>query len=281
MRALVVFALKVLTTVASADRPRAIPLAREPARMLTGHVALRLAAPMVPLDASTAAFDWGATRFTLTVAIGAPDGDLRDRIAHDRELGIARVERLAIVHAGIAYGAAPSLPRIDDGRALVYVAYRAAADGSVGAVRFYVSASDLDEAAEWSVLARRIAMTLEVYAGSPPLRGPPPMPRPPLLVGGWKVSWDNNHQHLTAPHGACDVVDGELDVHPTAPTDATHLDGELRGETMYWNVWVDNAGHHAEAMVGAALRGQIHAQCLAATSYSLAALRAVVEQLWR
>jgi hypothetical protein len=87
-----------------------------------------------------------------------------ERIVTDHELGIAPVERLPLARAGITYGAAPSCPRVVRDRALVYVAYRSAPDGTLGVVRFYVSVAGLDDARRWSALARAIATTLDVRA---------------------------------------------------------------------------------------------------------------------
>ena len=55
----------------------------------------------------------------------------------------------------------------------------------------------------------------------------------------------------------------------------------MRGVTMYWSVWSDRAGHHAETMIGAARQGQVHVQCHARSAADLAKQREAIEGAWR
>jgi hypothetical protein len=48
---------------------------------------------------------------------------------------------------------------------------------------------------------------------------------------------------------------------------------------MYWSVWSDRAGAHAEAIVGAARWGFVHVTCAASTQRELEQQRSVAEQL--
>jgi hypothetical protein len=269
---------------AGAETPRMIRLEPGRTRLLDGRATVRLAEAMLVVGADTAVLDWGATRFTLVA-------EQRPALAEDREESIvcdlgraAGVEHVPLVRNGLGYGAAPVMPRLASDRALVYLACRTAPDGVIGVLRFYVSAAGVDEVSDWAVLARAIAATLDVRPDRSPPLDPPPVPRerlPPALPRGWRVWWEGSHQHVESPHGVCDVHDSELDARAAAPEAASHVHGELRGNDVYWSVWSDRTGQHAETMVGAAHRGQVHVQRRAATATELSRQRTAIERLWR
>lgn len=101
-------------------------------------------------DDDAAVLDWGATRFTLAMVVKPGRGeDPRVWIAADRELGTARVERLATARSGVAYGATPSVPRLRNDRALVYLACGLGPEVTVEILRFYVSRGGIDDARVW------------------------------------------------------------------------------------------------------------------------------------
>ena len=276
----------VLAGGASAENPRTVALARDRAAMLDGRATARLAEGMAVLSSqASAVLDWGATRFAMVPSIGpGPGPDLRDLVASDRELGSARPERLPSDGPGGAFGAAPNLPRLENGRALVYVAYLSAPEKAVAVFRFYVSEDGIDDARAWATLARAIAATIKVRV-APSSQWPhlaaaakPPHVR---LPAGWSVTSNGASQRVVSDRGTCDVHDGELDARPTAPGRASHVAGKMRGVAMYWSVWSDRAGHHAETMVGAARLGQVHVRCHARGAAELARQRDVVEALWQ
>jgi hypothetical protein len=244
----------VLSTTSSAG-----PIART--RFLGGHVSLRLLEGMVANDDSAVL---PAAHFTLVAMVDAPlDGeDPRGRIASDRELVGTRIERISTVRSGPAYAAAPALPRRDGGRVLVYAVQAVTPDGIVVVLRFYIDGDEIDEARFWAGRASAIAATLELHP-EPSL--PDRVIDPPPPVG---------------PHGACDVRDHALDVTPQAPPDAKHVPGDFRGDLVFWGVWSDRFGHHAELIVGATGWGRLHARCTADSAAELARLRAEVEALW-
>lgn len=279
------FVVAVLAANASADSPRGIALASEHTELLGGHVRLRLAEGMVVIDDNAAVLEWGASRFAVEcTALSAGAGDMRELLARDRELGSARVERLAIVRAGAAYGATPSLVHLAHDRALAYEAVVSAPNAAVAMLRFYVSADGIDDARAWTTVARAISATLDVRGDrSPPPQPPPVVATPQLaeLPHGWTMVSKSNTHRIFARRGTCDVLDGELDARAIAPASAKYDIGLLRGETVYWSLWTDRGGYHAETLIGAAHAGQLHARCTASNAADLAKQREIVEAMWR
>jgi hypothetical protein len=263
--------LGIIAGGAAADTPRSVLLAPERTSLLDGHVTLRLVEGMaVSDDDRVAVLDWGGTEFELVASMTREgSGDSRELLAADRELGSARVEKLAPARSGAAYGGAPVMPRLSNERALVYVAAAAGPHGYTLVLRFYVSADGLDDAPAWTGIARAVASTLEVRVGAAPMRPAPPAPLP--------RSQGPAPRHISTRYGGCDIVDGELDTHPVAPSEVTYEPGRFRGDLAYWSVWSDRAGQHAETIFGAAHRGQVHVICHAGSSAELASQRAMVE----
>jgi hypothetical protein len=275
-----------LSASASAESPRTVGLAREHSMMLDGRATVQLAQGMAGLgDQPTAVLDWDATRFVLVASIEPGRGpDVRDLIAGDRELGSAKLERLTSVGHGIAYGAAPNMPRLENDRALVYVAYLPESEEAVLIFRFYVSEDGIDDARAWGSVARSIAATIKIrLVKSSHLPAVPPTiePRRVRLPAGWTVTSGGGLQHMVSDHGTCDVRDRELDARPTAPESASHVAGRIHEVPLYWSLWSDPAGYHAETMVGAERQGQIHVQCHARRAAEVTLQRSVIEALWR
>ena len=233
-------------------------------------------------NSEAAVLDWGAVKFTLVA--GSADmprsTDVRERIVADRELGCARVERLAFLRANVTYGAAPIVPHGTGDRALVYAAYAATVKGQVAVLRFYVE-GESDAPQAWAPTARAIAMTFDLR--DEPTHAAPhrSYDSPPSLPTGWNWAREGARRRLSSHDGGCEIVDSELDPRPIAPGAAVHVPGRVRNDDMYWSVWADHAGAYAEAIVGASTWGFVHATCHARTTRELAEQRAVVERLVR
>jgi len=282
VRVLVVIA--VMCGVARANVPRT-KLVAQRTSLLGGHAAVRLVEGMALVEDSNfdaAVLDWGAVKFTLVAesADKPRSTDVRERIVADRELGCARVERLASLRASVTYGAAPVVPHKTGDRALVYAAYAATVKGHVAVLRFYVE-GDSDSPQAWAPIARAIAMTLDLRDEPTPAAPHQNDDSPPSLPSGWNLAREGARQRLSSHDGGCEIVDGELDPRAIAPGAAIHVAGRVRNDDMYWSVWADHAGAYAEAIVGASTWGFVHAKCHARTTGELAEQRAVVEQLLR
>jgi hypothetical protein len=258
VRGLVVIVVAWVAASARADIP---PLSTERAELLDQHATVALAEGMSITQRGTAVLDWGSVRFTLVAGLAelARDGERRALVG----LGGVHVERIALAHSGVGYGATVVLPRAVGDRVLIYVASGVAPNGGqVAVLRFYVSANGLDDAGAWAKLARAIAATLELHVDPPPALLPLMQPVPPHI-------------------GTCDLRDSVLDVTPSAPPTAAHVPATLRGELAYWSVWSDRAGRHAEILIGAARWGMLHIECRAGTAAALVRYQARVEILLR
>ena len=282
MRELVVIA--VMCGIARADVPRS-KLAMQRTVLPGGHATVRLVEGMALADGSSseaAALDWGAVRFTL-VAEAADElhgTDVRERIVADRELGCASVKRLAASRASVTYGVAPVVPRETGDGELVYAAYAATVNGRVAVLRFYVE-GESDDPQVWLPTARAIAMTLDLRDEPSPALPRRSDDSPPSVPSGWGWLREGARERLSSRDGVCEIVDRELDPSAIAPGDAAHVLGRARNDDMYWSVWTDRDGAHAEAIVGASTWGFAHVKCHARTRRELADQRAVVEQLLR
>jgi hypothetical protein len=218
--------------------------------LLAGRASVRM-----PVDSTTIIGEHG--RMTLVAEEIATGGDLRERLAH--ELGCASIEKLAAARSGVAYGAAPRLPRIVDRRALVYVAYAAAHRGPAIALRFYVDDDGFDYAPEWARSAHDITQTLELDPEPLPVTEREPHPAPEMA--------------RSAMPRECGEWHDEGITRPTAASDARYEDSTL---PAYWAVWSDKRGHHAEIIVHRDW-GSLVIRCRAKTAGELAKLRARAE----
>jgi hypothetical protein len=190
------------------------------------------------------------------------------------------------------YGAAPALPRVALGRALVYAAYAVLPDGTIDVLRFYAGAGDVEHARTWARVARTISSTLVLASASlaaeprepapRPAAGyePAPRPRADSVPAGWRVTTRGAEQRIESPAGSCTIVDGEVVPVWGAPGDPEHEPGTLLGDTMYWALWKDGTGRHAEALVAAEHHGYLHARCVAATTHELDSQRRFIEAQW-
>ena len=276
------------TTFAFADGPPGLELARERTELLGGHVTLALARGMVLAPETDRAYlDSSTTRFTLDAVElhGVAGGELHQRVAAAIEVAGARIERLGVARPWAIYAVRPLFPpRIGD-RVLVFAAYAASTTGTVEILTFYVNEAGFDDASAWAALARRIASTMVPVATRTPRRPPIDSQQAPETVPlprGWRISGTGGMtSRLSSPRGArryCEIRDGELDPHAVLDATTTQmLHGKLRGKDVYWSVWTDRAGSHAETMTGAATWGTLHVICHAARPTELDELRRVIE----
>jgi hypothetical protein len=254
--------IRVAVAVALCVAPLAaadVPLARERTTLPDGAVTMRLPASSAPLG------------LTL-VGSAVPQTEPLELLFGDREVGCAPVERLSMKHPLVVYGAAP-LPRMTRGRALVYAAYAGLPNGTTYILRFYLGADDIERAATWVTVGRAIASTLEWRPDPLPSTSRPATGQEPL---GWHIT----PQSIRSTTGSCTIVDGETSPVWGAPEDPDHEPGTILGDTMYWAVWKDDNGRHAEALVAVAHRGYLHVRCVAATTTELDRQRRLIEAQW-
>jgi hypothetical protein len=287
MRGAAEIVMLALATTAGAEPPPGLALAGERARFLDGQLGVQLPVGMVMREPEHAELDRGDARLLVeaTRLHGVPDGEVHARVAAALSVGVGiKIERLELPGAWPAFAVVPRFPRRTGDRTLICAGYVAAGNGEVEILAFYVDASAFEDAAAWAVVSRRILSTL---VAAPSSAGPAPAdlrtPAPALQVpAGWQLTGAIGSYRLSARRGTrhCDVRDDELDAHVEADAaTATIVGGRLRGHDVYWTVWADRRGVHAESMIGASRWGTFHVVCHADTRRELDKLRSVLEAL--
>jgi len=255
-----VLVLCALSTTVLAAPPR--ELAKERTALLGGQASLRLPDGMIASEDS-AALDWDGARFTVTIAqrTNVTEGELQ----HQLTTRIARVERIAMRPPWTAYMVMPRVPRRSDGRAEVLAIYARDPHGTLIVLAFAIDDAGFDEAERWAALARRSAATLTTAT-------PTPSPPPPNTTGGTTARIGSGKRY-------CDVEDNAPYVRTDGDSSPDQMvGGTLRGEHVYWFLWADRRGVHAEAITRASESGRLHVVCHAQDRKQLDAIRAVAER---
>jgi hypothetical protein len=254
--------LCVLTKVALAEPPPR-ELAKERTVLLGGAVSVRLPDGMIAAEDS-AALDWDGARFTvgITQRANVTEGELQRQLT----MRIARVERITMRPPWTAYVVVPRAPRRSEGRAEVLAVYARDPRGTLIVLAFAIDDAGFDDAERWAALARRSAATLITAT-------PPPSPPSP----------STNATGTTARIGRgkryCDVEDNVPYVRTDSDSSPDQMvGGTLRGEHVYWFLWADRRGVHAEAITRASESGRLHVVCHAQDRKQLDTIRAVAER---
>ncbi|MBS1118619.1 MAG: hypothetical protein H6Q90_847 [Deltaproteobacteria bacterium] len=282
MRVVSIIIVLALATSAGAEPPGAIALAVARTDLLGGHLSVRLATGMVG-EADRAQLDWGSSRLVMEARelSNVPSGTLHEQVtAALGDVPGTRIESIQVPRPWTAFAVVPRFPRRVGARSLVLAAYVANHD-AVELLTFYVNDAAFDDAASWVALGRRIVATM--------IPATPLGPRAtrdvtssaaPALPRGWQLTGDAGTYRLGARRGErhCDIHEDELDAQVVAdPVNAKIVGGRLRNHDVYWTVWTDRGGVHAESMIGASHWGTFHVVCHARTRTELDALRHVLE----